>query len=112
MSLDVFVANNLDFDESYDPVSDSRVIFNFVKSCHLKNHSHIMKKNMGNFDRIVRVLIAVVVLVLYAANYLTGTWAVVLLILSIIFLLTSILGFCPLYVPFKLRTCKKQPGEK
>jgi Na+(H+)/acetate symporter ActP len=67
-----------------------------------------MKKNMGSADRIIRVLLAIVVAALYFTKQLTGTAAIILGIIAIIFLLTSAVGFCPLYVPFKISTKKKQ----
>jgi hypothetical protein len=62
---------------------------------------------MGSTDRIVRVLIALLVVILYFSNLITGTIAFVLLALSGIFVLTSLVSFCPLYLPFGIRTCKK-----
>ena len=67
-----------------------------------------MKTNMGLIDRTVRILIAVAVAVLFFANVITGTLAIVLLVLSGVFLLTSIIGFCPLYLPFGISTKKKK----
>jgi uncharacterized membrane protein len=64
-----------------------------------------MKKNMGNADRIIRVLIAAIIAWLYFSGTITGTLGIVLLALAIIFVLTSLVGFCPLYAPFGLRTC-------
>jgi len=66
-----------------------------------------MKKNMGNLDRILRVAIAVLIAVLYFTDVITGTWAIILLVLSGIFLLTSFVGVCPLYKPFGISTRKK-----
>ena len=66
-----------------------------------------MKKNMGSLDRIIRFLIVVVVAVLYFSGVISGTLALILGILAIIFLLTSLVGFCPLYVPFKISTRNK-----
>jgi len=66
-----------------------------------------MKKNMGNADRLIRFVLAIVVAVLYFTNQITGTAALILGILAVIFLLTSAVGFCPLYVPFKISTKKK-----
>ncbi|MCB0838230.1 MAG: DUF2892 domain-containing protein [Bacteroidetes bacterium] len=65
-----------------------------------------MKKNMGNIDRIVRVLVAVIVAALYFTNVISGTVAIVLGVLAIIFVLTSLVSFCPLYTIFGLSTCK------
>jgi hypothetical protein len=64
-----------------------------------------MTKNMGNADRIIRVIIAVIIGVLYFTNIISGTLAIVLLVLSAVFLLTSIISFCPLYTIFGLKTC-------
>lgn len=65
-----------------------------------------MKKNMGNVDRIVRVLIAVVIAILFFTKVISGTLGIVLLALGGVFLLTSLVGFCPLYAPFGIKTCK------
>ena len=65
-----------------------------------------MKKNMGTIDRAVRTLLALTVIVLYFTGMITGTAAVILGIFAAIFLATSILGFCPLYLPLKLKTCR------
>lgn len=65
-----------------------------------------MKKNMGNADRTIRTLLALVMLALYYFDVVTGTLGIVLIVLSVIFLLTSFISFCPLYAPFGLSTCK------
>jgi fatty acid desaturase len=65
-----------------------------------------MKKNMGNADRIVRLLLAAVMVVLYFTNTITGTWGIVLLVLAGVFVLTSLISFCPLYTLIGLNTCK------
>ncbi len=67
-----------------------------------------MKKNMGSADRIIRVLIAVVIAILYFTHVLSGTVAIVLLVLAGIFVATSFMSFCPLYLPFGLSTIKKE----
>jgi len=64
-----------------------------------------MKKNMGTIDRIIRVIIAALVGVLYFTNVITGTLGIVLLVLSIVFVLTSMVSFCPLYTIFGMKTC-------
>ncbi len=66
-----------------------------------------MKKNMGLADRIIRTILAIVVAILYFTGQISGTAAIILGIFAIIFLLTSFVGFCPLYAPFKLSTRKK-----
>ena len=64
-----------------------------------------MKKNMGTADKIIRLVIAAIAGTLYFTNIITGTLGIVLLALSGIFVLTSLVNFCPLYVPFGLSTC-------
>ena len=72
-----------------------------------------MKKNMGSADRVIRFLIAALLVTLYFTNVLTGALAVVLLIVAGVFALTSLTGNCPLYALFGIRTCKtKEPGNK
>ena len=69
-----------------------------------------MKKNLGIIDRIIRVVIAILVVTLYFTNVITGTLGVILLILSGVFVLTSLIKSCPLYSIFGINTCplKKQ----
>jgi hypothetical protein len=67
-----------------------------------------MKKNMGTVDKVIRILVAVVVLVLYFTHVISGTLAVILLILAGVFIVTSLIGTCPLYLPFGLNTGKKE----
>ncbi len=71
-----------------------------------------MKKNMGLFDRILRIVVAAIIAVLYCTKVLTGTPGIVLLVLAGIFLLTSIIGFCPLYVPFGINSHKVEKTEQ
>ena len=66
-----------------------------------------MKKNMGTIDRIIRILLAIVVIGLYLNGSITGVAAIILGILALVFILTSLIGFCPLYVPFKISTIGK-----
>ena len=66
-----------------------------------------MKENMGSIDKSIRVLLALVFAVLYFTNTVTGTLGLVLLVIASIFLLTSLVGTCPLYIPFGISTCKK-----
>ena len=62
---------------------------------------------MGSADRIIRVLLALVVGVLYFTSQISGTAAIILGLFAVIFLLTSVVAFCPLYLPFKISTLKK-----
>mgnify|MGYP001363876238 CR=1 FL=1 len=65
-----------------------------------------MPKNMGTVDRIIRAVFAVAVAVLYFTGVISGTWAIILGVLALVFLATSIVGTCPLYMPFKFSTNK------
>ncbi|HQX43677.1 MAG: DUF2892 domain-containing protein [Saprospiraceae bacterium] len=69
-----------------------------------------MKKNMGSVDRMVRVLVAVVIVGLYSANVISGTIAIVGLLFAGIFIATSFMSFCPLYLPFGISTREKEQG--
>ncbi len=66
-----------------------------------------MKKNMGTIDKAVRILAAVVIAILYFMGSITGTTAIILLVVAAIFILTSFMSFCPLYAPFGISTRKK-----
>ena len=67
-----------------------------------------MKKNMGNTDRIIRVIAAIVFSVLYFTGTITGTLGLVLVVLGAIFLATSFISFCPLYTLVGMNTCEKK----
>ena len=64
-----------------------------------------MKKNMGSTDKIIRVLLAAVFAFLYFSNVVSGTVGIVLLVLAAVFLLTSMVSFCPLYTLVGVNTC-------
>jgi hypothetical protein len=63
---------------------------------------------MGTADRIIRILLAVIIGILYFTGNLTGTAAIILGLFAVIFLVTSFVSFCPLYVPFKISTTGKK----
>ena len=65
-----------------------------------------MKRNMSNTDRIFRVIIAALFAYLYFGGLVTGTLGIILLVLGVVFVLTSVVSFCPLYAIFKLSTNK------
>ena len=67
-----------------------------------------MKKNMGNTDKLVRVILALVLSALYFTDVIPGTPGLVLTVLAIVFLLTSLVSFCPLYLPFGINTNRKK----
>ena len=66
-----------------------------------------MKQNMGNVDKIVRIVAAIIIAALYFTNQITGTAAIILLVLAGIFIVTSFVSFCPLYLPFGISTKPK-----
>ena len=67
-----------------------------------------MKKNMGTIDKTIRIIIAIVIGVLYFTNVISGTIAMILGILAVVFIATSFISFCPLYLPFNINTCKNK----
>jgi hypothetical protein len=67
-----------------------------------------MKKNMGTIDKVIRILIAVVIAILFFTGTIEGTLGIILLVLAAVFLLTSFISFCPLYWPFGINTGKKK----
>ena len=66
-----------------------------------------MKKNMGNADRIIRLILAAVIAILFFTHTITGTIGIVLLVFAGVFVLTSLISFCPLYPIFGINTCPK-----
>jgi hypothetical protein len=66
-----------------------------------------MKKNMGSSDRISRIIFAIIIGILYFTKAIEGTAALILGALAVVFLLTSFISFCPLYMPFGFSTRKK-----
>lgn len=64
-----------------------------------------MKKNMGSVDKIVRIVIAVVLGILFYTGVISGVLGIVLLVVAGIFLLTGFVSFCPIYAIFGMRTC-------
>lgn len=69
-----------------------------------------MKKNMGRLDRTIRLLVALAFLVLVIAGVVSGIVAGILIALAVIFVLTTLIGFCPMYVPLKASTTEKPKG--
>jgi len=70
-----------------------------------------MKKNIGNTDKLVRLVIALVIAVLYFANIITGTLAIVLGVVAVVMVATALLNFCGLYAIMGCSTCKSNPTE-
>jgi hypothetical protein len=70
-----------------------------------------MKINVGVIDRVIRIVIALIFIGLYFTQVVTGTPAIVLLVLAAVFILTSLIGFCPLYLPFNINTRGKHKNK-
>jgi hypothetical protein len=70
-----------------------------------------MKKNMGLVDRIIRLIVAAVVVWLYYNGTISGTLGIVLIVVAVVFVLTSLVSVCPLYLPFGLSTRGKTAEE-
>ncbi|NBB31706.1 DUF2892 domain-containing protein [Cellulophaga sp. BC115SP] len=66
-----------------------------------------MKKNMGSTDKLIRIIIAIIVAVLYFTGTLTGTVGIIAVVIAGVFVLTSLISFCPLYTLLGISTCKK-----
>jgi len=66
-----------------------------------------MTKNMGLVDRVIRILAAVLVAVLYLTHVISGPLAIVLGVIAAVFVVTSFAGVCPAYMPFRLSTLKR-----
>ena len=66
---------------------------------------------MGTADRIIRTILAVIIGILYFTGQISGTAAVILGIVAAAFLLTSLAGNCPMYIPLKISTLKSTPKE-
>jgi hypothetical protein len=71
-----------------------------------------MKKNMGAIDRMIRTTIAIVLIILVATGKIDGTVAIIISILAAVFLLTSLVGFCPAYAPLGISTLRKKLHKK
>jgi hypothetical protein len=71
-----------------------------------------MKKNMGTADRIIRLIVAAIFAILYFTKVINGILGIILLIIAGIFVLTSIIAFCPLYLPFGIKTTRPAKKEE
>jgi len=67
-----------------------------------------MKKNMGAIDKVIRILIAVVIAILFFTKVITGILGIILIVLAAVFVITSLISFCPLYLPFGINTGAKK----
>jgi len=67
-----------------------------------------MKLNMGTIDRSIRLAAAAIIAVLYFTGQISGTVAIVLGVIGVVFIVTSVIGWCPGYLPFGFSTCKRE----
>ena len=67
-----------------------------------------MKKNMGSIDKAVRIVLALIIAFLYYNGTIAGTLGIVLIVLAVVFVITSFISFCPLYTIFGIKTCKTE----
>jgi len=67
-----------------------------------------MKKNMGSYDKLIRLVVAIVLIILYYRGAFSSTLGIVVLVVAFVLTLTSLMSFCPLYTLFGLNTCKKK----
>jgi hypothetical protein len=70
-----------------------------------------MKKNIGNFDKIIRTVLAIAIIGAYVFQLISGMLAIVLLVIAGIFVATSFIGFCPIYLPFGISSCKVKTNK-
>lgn len=67
-----------------------------------------MKANMGSTDKMMRIIIAIVIAILFFTNVISDMLGIILLVLAGVFVLTSLISFCPLYPLIGLNTKKKE----
>lgn len=84
----------------------------FIKEIHLNKQKTIaMKKNVGPLDRVIRIVIAAILAILYFSGVVTGTTGTIFLILALILLITAAFKICGLYSLVGMNTCKKEAEE-
>ncbi|MCH8494999.1 MAG: DUF2892 domain-containing protein [Balneolales bacterium] len=64
-----------------------------------------MKKNVGTTDKVIRISLAIVLLILFFTNVLTGVAGIIAIIASVVLIGTSLFSFCGLYTLFGTNTC-------
>jgi len=75
-------------------------------NCYIDNFKHTsMKKNMGGVDRIVRLLVALLMIIAYFQGMVSGVLGIILLIVALVFVITSLVSICPIYTLFGTSTC-------
>jgi len=84
----------------------------FIFSVFLQKYRGVLKKNLGTFDRVIRLVIAVIIAIAYLSGWLHGIIGTILLVLAGIITITGLIGWCPIYAPFGLNTCKVKEIKK
>jgi di/tricarboxylate transporter len=67
-----------------------------------------MKKNVGTIDKVIRILIAVTLVVLFFTNVISGTLGIILLVLAVVLVATSLISLCPIWLALGINTQKKE----
>ena len=67
-----------------------------------------MKANIGSSDKLVRLALAIILIVLFYKEIVTGTLGIVALVLALVLTVTSLINYCPLYSIFKINTGAKK----
>ncbi len=65
-----------------------------------------MKANVGSVDKLIRLMLAIVLILLFYFEVLTDSLGIIALIAALVLTVTSLINFCPLYAIFKINTCK------
>ena len=65
-----------------------------------------MKKNMGNIDRLIRSFLALNIIFFYSRDFISGIGGTILLVVALVFLVTSLFAYCPLYALLGIHTNK------
>jgi K+-transporting ATPase A subunit len=69
-----------------------------------------MKKNMGSADQGIRLLLAATLVVLYFSGVISGTFGMITLVIAAVFMVTTLVGYCPMYSLIGVKTCKVKEG--
>jgi hypothetical protein len=83
-----------------------------AKTLDLQKKQNTMTKNMGTIDKAIRIGVALIIVALFFMGKLPGIWAIALLVVALIFVATSFMSFCPLYLPLKINTNKNKTETK
>ncbi len=72
----------------------------------------MMKRNVGNTDKLIRYVVALAILSLYYFRLVDGVAGLIVIAVAFVFAITGLLGFCPVYLPFGINTCKRKKGKE